>query len=84
MIYWATESIDSSFLTYYDYAKHSTLVVERNSKAAPARVFAGGAYSGAPMGDGTFLATTGKPQRFENDFRVGIGGCHLPLRGNDQ
>jgi uncharacterized protein YndB with AHSA1/START domain len=63
--------------------KHSTIVVERNFKAARARVFASWAEPDThrrwkvPCNDREI-------EMYENDFRVGTAGNNSQLRGNDR
>jgi uncharacterized protein YndB with AHSA1/START domain len=63
--------------------KHSTIVVERNSKAAPARVFAAWADPDA-HGRRNVPGNNSEIAKYENDFRFGPGGHDLQLRGNDR
>jgi len=63
--------------------KHSTDVVERSSKAAPARVFASRDDPDA-RGRWKVPGNDWEIAKYENDFRVGRHGHDLLLRGNDR
>jgi len=63
--------------------KHSTIVMERSFKAAPAQVFGAWADPDA-HGRWNVPGNEWDIAKYENDFGVGSGRHDLQLRGNDR
>jgi uncharacterized protein YndB with AHSA1/START domain len=80
----AIESVMGSDLnTMANGLNADSIVVERNFKASPARVFPAWALEDA-HGQRNVPGNDWETAKYENDFRVGTGVYDMQLRGSDR